>query len=38
MRKKEKQKYFMEKIHQIYNDKNLNLTNSCRKEILNQYK
>ena len=38
MRKKEKQKYFMEKIHQIYNDKNLKLTKSCRKEILDQYK
>ena len=38
MRKKEKQKYFMEKIHQIYNDKNLKLSKSCRKEILYQYK
>lgn len=38
MRKKEKQKYFMEKIHQIYNDKNLKLSKSCRKEILDQYK
>ena len=38
MRKKEKQKYFMEKLHQIYNDKNLNLSESFRKEILNQYK
>ena len=25
MRKKEKQKYFMEKLHKIYNDKNLKL-------------
>ncbi len=32
MRKKEKQKYFMEKLHQIYNDKNLNLTETCRKK------
>lgn len=38
MRKKEKQKYFMGKLHEIYNDKNLNLTEACRKEILNQYK
>ena len=38
MRKKEKQKYFMEKLHKIYNDKNLNLTETCRKKILDQYK
>lgn len=38
MRKKEKQKFFMEKLHEIYNDKNLNLTETCRKKILDQYK
>lgn len=38
MRKKEKQKFFMEKLHEIYNNKNLNLTETCRKKILDQYK
>ena len=38
IRKKEKQKFFMEKLHEIYNDKNLNLTETCRKKILDQYK
>ncbi len=38
MKKKEKKKIFLDKLYDIYNNKDLNLSEKTKKEILKQYK
>lgn len=37
MKKKEKTKIFLDKLHNIYNNKQLNLSKNTKSEILKQY-